>query len=99
MTIDEAIESLKSDCEIDMYIRDIAPQLAEWLEELKAYHEIGTVEECKDAVENIEKFYSLGYKKAIVDFVNAVKVKFPDDRNGIINIEKIAEQLKAGETQ
>lgn len=37
MTIDEAIESLKFDYEIDMYIHDIAPQLAEWLEELKEY--------------------------------------------------------------
>ena len=36
MTIDEAIENLKEDYEIDMYIRDIAPQLAEWLKELKA---------------------------------------------------------------
>lgn len=35
MTIDEAIESLKYDIEIDMYIRDIAPQLAEWLEKLQ----------------------------------------------------------------
>ena len=39
MTIDEAIESLKYDIEIDMYIRDIAPQLAEWLEELKELRE------------------------------------------------------------
>ena len=37
MTIDEAIENLKYDIEIDMYIRDIAPQIAEWLEELKLY--------------------------------------------------------------
>ena len=37
MTIDEAIEKLKYDFEIDMYIHDIAPQLAEWLEELKSY--------------------------------------------------------------
>ena len=36
LSIDEAIENLKEDYEIDMYIRDIAPQLAEWLEELKA---------------------------------------------------------------
>lgn len=35
MTIDEAIENLKYDKEIDMYIRDIAPKIAEWLEELK----------------------------------------------------------------
>ena len=30
-------------------------QLAEWLEELKAYREIGTVEECKNSVLNILK--------------------------------------------
>lgn len=35
MTIDEVIENLKCDSEIDMYIHDIAPQIAEWLEELK----------------------------------------------------------------
>ena len=40
MTIDEAIENLKEDYEIDMYIRDIAPQIAEWLEELKDYREL-----------------------------------------------------------
>ena len=39
MTLDEAIETLKYDIEIDMYIHDIAPQLAEWLEELKALRE------------------------------------------------------------
>lgn len=37
MTLDEAIEKLKYDFEIDMYIHDIAPQLAWWLEELKSY--------------------------------------------------------------
>ena len=30
-------------------------QLAEWLEELKAYREIGTVEECKNSILNILK--------------------------------------------
>ena len=30
-------------------------QLAEWLEELKTYREIGTVEECKNSVLNILK--------------------------------------------
>ena len=30
-------------------------QLAEWLEELKAYREIGTIEECKNSVLNILK--------------------------------------------
>ena len=37
MTIDEAIEKLKYDFEIDMYIHDIAPQLVWWLEELNSY--------------------------------------------------------------
>lgn len=41
---------------------------------------------------------SLNYNKAIDDFVNAVKTKFPDDRCGIMNIEIIATQLKAGGT-
>ena len=39
MTIDEEIENLKYDIEIDMYIHDIAPQIAEWLEELKDYQD------------------------------------------------------------
>ena len=33
-------------------------QLAEWLEELKAYREIGTVEECKNSVLDIQKAYN-----------------------------------------
>lgn len=37
MTIEEVIENLKCDIEIDMYIHDIAPQIAEWLEELKRW--------------------------------------------------------------
>ena len=38
-------------------------QLAEWLEELKAYREIGTVEECRNSVLDIQK----AYNKAIDD--------------------------------
>ena len=37
MTIDEVIENLKCDIEIDMYIHEIAPQIAEWLKELKMW--------------------------------------------------------------
>ena len=44
-------------------------QLAEWLEELKAYREIGTVEECKNSVLDIQK----AYNKAIDDFVERLK--------------------------
>ena len=44
-------------------------QLAEWLEELKAYRKIGTVEECKNSVLDIQK----AYNKAIDDFVERLK--------------------------
>ena len=49
----------------------------EALEELKAYHEIGTVEECKDAVESIERFYQIGYNMAIDDMEEAILDKLP----------------------
>ena len=39
-------------------------QLADWLEELKMYKEVGTVEECKNSVLDIQK----AYNKAIDDF-------------------------------
>lgn len=69
-------------------------QLAEWLEELKAYREIGTVEECRNSVLNILKAYS----KAIDDFVNACKEDILCQSFGLhVNgIKRIAEQLKAG---
>ena len=69
MTIDEAIAHARevaeykrkcnknSDC-IDIECERCAEeheQLAEWLEELKAYREIGTVKECKNSVLNILK--------------------------------------------
>jgi len=58
MTIDSVIENLKYDVEIDMYIRDIAPQIAEWLEELKT-------------TRNLDKTnFSDGYNKAFEDVMN-----------------------------
>lgn len=39
-------------------------QLAEWLEELKKYREIGTIEECKNSVLDIMK----AYNKAIDEY-------------------------------
>ena len=62
-------------------------QLAEWLEELKAYRAFDKTN------------FSDGYNKAIDDFVNACKEdilcqSFGLHQNGI---ERIAEQLKAGE--
>ena len=44
-------------------------QLAELLEELKAYREIGTVEECRNSVLDIQK----AYNKAIDDFAEKLK--------------------------
>ena len=70
-------------------------QLAEWLEELKAYREIGTVEECKNSVLDIPK----AYNKAIDDFVHECDkhCEFYSGKNKSITREdilKIAEKLK-----
>ncbi len=48
--------------------------------------------DCSDA--KIKKAKRTARARAIDEFVNVVKEKFPDDRNGIVNIEMIAEQLK-----
>lgn len=61
MTIDEAIENLKYDVEIDMYIRDIAPQLAEWMEDYKRIKMLIPIEQALKAE----------YNKAIDDFIKA----------------------------
>ena len=49
-------------------------QLAKWLEELKAYRAIGTVEECKNSVLDIQK----AYDKAIDDFTENISLKISD---------------------
>ena len=72
-------------------------QLAEWLEELKAYREIGTVEECKGCVLEILE----AYNKAIDDFVHECDkcCGFYSGKNKNITREdilKIAKQLKVG---
>ena len=78
-------------------------QLAEWLEELKKYREIGTVEECKNSVLKILE----AYNKAIDDFKeelfkNSERVR-PVGWLGyseVVTCEKIyeiTEQLKAGD--
>ncbi len=73
-------------------------QLAELLEELKAYREIGTVEECKNSVLNIPK----AYNKALDDFVKfASDMPTVDEEDGTIRpmwLEEMAEKLKAGGT-
>ena len=60
-------------------------QLTEWLEELKAYREIGTVEECKNSVLDIQK----AYNKAIDDALSVVEWD-----GYTIDIKERIEQLK-----
>ena len=71
-------------------------QLVEWLEELKAYREIGTVEECRNSVLDIVR----AYNKALDDFMKfANTMPTVEEKDGTIRpmwLEEIAEQLKAG---
>ena len=109
MTIDEAIENLKEDYEIDMYIRDIAPQLAEWLEELKDYQDknkmvvrvdVENMDSIKDRIDELSKYAESQYNKAIDDFVNfANTMPTVEEEDGTIRpmwLEEMAEKLKAG---
>ena len=68
-------------------------QLAEWLEELKAYREIGTVEECKNSILDIQK----AYNKAIDDCKELTfrEVVYCDSLNDRTEFRELAEQLKA----
>ena len=80
-------------------------QLAEWLEELKAYREIGTVEGYKNAIECYTKEYTIRksnvqYDKAVDDFVHECDkcCGFYSGKNKNITREdilKIAKKLKA----
>ena len=82
-------------------------QLVEWLEELKAYREIGTVEGYKNAIECYTKEYmirksNVQYDKAVDDFVHECDkhCEFYSGKNKNITREdilKIAEQLKERE--
>lgn len=98
MSIDEAIENLKYDVEIDMYIHDIAPQLAEWLEELKAIKSDGFTDNL------LNMGFTKGYNKAIDDFLKEIcKMIVQSENNGNYrfyaveikqSIADLAEQLK-----
>lgn len=54
-------------------------QLAEWLEELKAYREIGTVEECRNSVLNIDREYNKGYADGSLSVTEEIRGKAIDD--------------------
>lgn len=82
-------------------------QLAEWLEELRKGRNETLVatftlskEDMQEIVDKKVKGIELDIQairnQAIDDFVEAVRRKFPDDRNAITNLEIIAEQLKEG---
>ena len=94
----EEIENAKERC---IKCAEEHEQLAVWLEELKAYREIGTVEECKESVLDIEK----AYNKAIDDFAEKLKEMANNSSTKYIRlseketiltygVEQIAEQLK-----
>ena len=99
MTIDEAIAHARevSSRKFDDRVHCIKcaeehEQLAEWLEELKAYREIGTVEECKNSVLDIQK----AYNKAIDDCKELTfrEVVYCDSLNDRTEFRELAEQLK-----
>ena len=64
-------------------------QLAEWLEELKAYREIGTVEECRNNILDILK----AYNKAIDD-AKSVILQTLDNETLVDTLHLRLEQLK-----
>ena len=102
MKLDEAIEQFKYDAEcnradLDLSFAEDNDKVAEWLEELKAYREIGTVEECRNSISDIER----AYNKAIDDFVNfANTMPTVEEEDGTIRpmwLGEMAERLKEGE--
>ena len=104
MTLDEAIEFCKEKSK-NIKLRTepkTFEQIAEWLEELKQYRAIGTVEECKNSVLKILE----AYNKAIDDFVKEICKMIVQSENNdnyrfyAVEIKQaiadIAEQLKDG---
>ena len=99
MTIDEAIaheKRISKDNKVHNFenIVNYHEQLAEWLEELKSYREIGTVEECRNSVLDIVR----AYNKALDDFVKfANTMPTVEEEDGTIRpmwLEEMAKQLK-----
>lgn len=85
LSIDEVIEDLKYDIEIDMYIHYIAPQIAQWLEELKDYQDKNkmvvridceNMDSIKDKIEELSKYEESQYNKAIDDFVEHIRTYY-----------------------
>ena len=104
MTIDEAISEFKERAEDSKKISELGmksyipkekeeKQLAEWLEELKSYRA------SVFSGDMTQKMLKEEYCKAIDDFAEACKQDIMCQTFGLhpINIDKIAEQLKAGD--
>ena len=107
MKLDEAIEFCKEKSK-NIKLRTepkTFEQIAEWLEELKQYRAIGTVEECKNSVLRILE----AYNKAIDDFVKEICKMIVQSENNdnyrfyAVEIKQaiadIAEQLKGGDVE
>ena len=102
MTIDEAIEYLKYDIEIDMYILDIAPQIAQWLEELKDYRDknkmvvrvdVENIESVKDKINKLSKEqYNKGYADGSLSVTSEIRNKAIDDFVEHITLPIITEE-------
>ena len=100
MTIDEAINILKSDNDYNKSIgcdTSYEEQIADWLEELVMLRLDSCMIHMPERLHLVEN----GYNKALNDFVNACEKQFTTmygqryvDMRDIVNI---AEQLKAGE--
>ena len=118
MTIDEAIAHARevASRKFDDRVHCIScaeehEQLAEWLEELKAYREIGTVEGYKSAIECYTKEYLLRrnlqdqikeqYNKAIDDCKELTfrEVVYCDSLNDRTEFRELAEQLKESDRE
>lgn len=96
MTLDEAIEKYNKLANNDQTCYpEEAQQLAEWLEELKSYRA------SVFGGDMTQKMLKEEYNNAIDDFVNACKEDILCQTFGLhINgIERIAEQLKAGDRE
>ena len=110
LSIDEAIAKYNKLANNDRTCHpEEAKQLAEWLEELKAYRKIGTVEGYKSAIECYTKEYLLRrnlqdqikeqYNKAIDDCKELTfrEVVYCDSLNDRTEFRELAEQLKEQE--
>jgi hypothetical protein len=98
MKIDEAIafcheksKNIKLKAEPQVFI-----DIADWLEELK-FRRVLQLKYEKSFFAGYKHGYSDGYNKAIDDFVKMAKeVKYQDGALSDIDLEYIAQQLKAG---